>query len=274
MRKELIFVVSDSFDRFAANEGVVSYSELIRTIEARTIAARKIVIGQGMDEVRRRTIKRALADTGLDEVIKLIDVNSNPVDKLLVHKYKPENVCIDEPRVVGDGCFTSRLVLDDRCSEMSDHTTGQHIQGAVLIEASRQMMMAGVEMYAFEPSDRGTYQYTLNDYAITFRQFVFPLAVDIDLCVLKRHVDKRGVLSLELAVNFSQLQTRVCDAYCVANGYPGDWIKRMEARQAQRALTVAKNQMLQTPTVRHELRPPFAEPPSVTVAIMDTERVG
>lgn len=136
------------------------------------------------------------------------------------------------------------------------------------------MMMAGVEMYAFEPADRGTYQYTLNDYAITFRQFVFPLAVDIELRVLKRQMDKRGVLSLELAVNFSQLHTRVCDAYCVANGYPGDWIKRMEARQAQRALAVARNQVLQTPTVQHELRPPFVEPPSVTVAIMDTEHAG
>lgn len=131
-------MVSDSFDSFAANDDVVSYSELIRMIEARALAARKIVIGQGMDEGRRRTIKRALVATGLDEAIKLIDINSNPVDRLLVHKYKPENVCIDEPREVGEGRFTSCLVLDDRCAEISDHTTGQHIQGAVLIEASRQ----------------------------------------------------------------------------------------------------------------------------------------
>lgn len=274
MRKELLFVVSDSFDGFASNEDVISYSELIRTIETGTISARRIIIGQGMDEVRRRAIKRALTATGLDEVVKLIDVYSKPVDRLLVHKHKPENVCIDEPRVIGEGRFTSRLVLDDRCADMSDHSTGQHIQGTVLIEASRQMMMAGVEMYAFQPPDRGTYQYTLNDFAITFRQFVFPLAVDIDLCVLKRQMDKRGVMSLELTVNFSQLQTRVCDAHCVANGYPGDWIKRMEARQAQRAVTIAKSQMLQAQFPQDGPRPAFLETPSLTTAVMDTERAG
>lgn len=271
MGKGIVFVVSDAFESFAANADVVSYTTLMRAIEAGTFSAQQIVMGQGMDEIRRRTVRRALVENGFDEIVNIVDVHTKPVDRLLVHKRKAENVCIEELSAVGDGRFSSRLMLDDRCADMSDHATGQHIQGTVLIEASRQMMMAGVEMHSFQQTDRGNYQYTLNDYSVTFRQFVFPLQVDIDLCILKHDIDKRGVMSLELTVAFSQLQARVCDAYCIANGYPMERIKRMEAHQAQRTVTAAKNYLLQRLSADSDNRSPLIDPAKINVTAISLE---
>lgn len=63
--------------------------------------------------------------------------------------------------------FESHLMLNDRCAEMSDHVTGQHLQGMILIEAARQMTLAVTEMYFIDSNDREK----ISDFRVRMRLF-------------------------------------------------------------------------------------------------------
>ena len=67
---------------------------------------------------------------------------------------------------------------------MSDHQTGEHVQGAVLIEAARQMFMACATTYELSPEASakiGDMQFALNEMRVVFHNFVFPIETRIEL---------------------------------------------------------------------------------------------
>lgn len=119
------------------------------------------------------------------------------------------------------------------------------------------MMMAGIETYVVPIHERGTYAYALSELHVQYYRFVFPVDIDIRLCIENAVRDKRGVLALTLAVGFHQYGECVCDVRCIASGYPPAWVDRLEARQARRCADVARSYWLAgiSMTSRAECRP-------------------
>lgn len=81
--------------------------------------------------------------------------------------------------------YRAYLAIDDSCAEMSDHVTGLHIQGMVLTESARQMMLAVAEKFILQPSDRGNSYCVLTKMASQFFQFTFPVDVKIEHEILE-----------------------------------------------------------------------------------------
>lgn len=241
--REIIFVVADKFRGFATNTGVYAYSDFVKALvrdDAWLRDVEMVVLGQGLAAESIDILEEAIACSERRDGPMVFVPAESREDVTLVHKRKRENVLVSIPRRVGENEYRAWMMVDERCAEMSDHVTGQHVQGLVLIEASRQMMMAAVEAHAFEPGERGTYQYVLNEFDVRYEQFAFPLDVAVHLSILRYARDERGVLDLELAVEFIQGDVRVCHVRCVAHGYPSRWIARMEARRAQQVVSAAR----------------------------------
>ncbi len=80
---------------------------------------------------------------------------------------------------VNENLFSLPLLIDERCELMTDHQTGQHIQGMILVEACRQTFIAVTE--EFYMSDKvGQSYYVINDMNIKFSNFLFPLPAVIN----------------------------------------------------------------------------------------------
>ena len=107
----------------------------------------------------------------------------------LSHKVKTHNTMISEPLVGRPGHeYVSYLMLDDDCAEMSDHNTGFHIQGMVLTEAARQMMLAVGEKYLLDKTLKGQAYFALRKVNSEFFHFAFPIEMKIVHHVLRKKV--------------------------------------------------------------------------------------
>jgi A-factor biosynthesis hotdog domain len=150
----------------------------------------EIYQGQGINDERFDQIMNKIAEYGL---VSRYKINRNKSIKKanlqLSHKHKKENTLISEPGCISDNRYLSTLMIDENCAEMSDHQTGQHLQGMVLIEAARQMTLAVTEKYFLDKSQRGNMYFVTNSLETTFHKFIFPLDVEMHYEIIK----SRGV---------------------------------------------------------------------------------
>lgn len=129
---QIMLVVSDKFGAFAVNDGVISYSDLRQALRDWNTSDRKtqtVVVGQGLDNERLRVLEREIEQHGLQDRLVLVPGQRNTVERRLVHKHQGENVCIANLMPITPNTYAASLCIDDRCAEMSDHVTGQHVQG-------------------------------------------------------------------------------------------------------------------------------------------------
>ena len=84
---------------------------------------------------------------------------------------------VSAPERLASGLFEAFLVVDEGCAEMSDHQTGEHVPGAVLIEAARQCLWPAPPPMELSPEASakiGDMQFALNEMRVVFHNFVFP----------------------------------------------------------------------------------------------------
>jgi len=252
---KIFYLVSEKFEGFCANEDVMTYDNFLGLIgnENHDGLPDHIVIGQGLDKRRVEHLVEHMKQRGATNSIKIIWPNSNTADLHLIHKQNPDNAMITVPVRKYDNCYIAALMLNDGCAEMSDHVTGQHIQGTVLLEAARQMMMASVEIHAFPPGQRGQYSYVLNELQINYFQYAFPIAIDIILDIETCEIDEKGMLDTRLKVSFYQINELVCQVYCNAQGYRKMLLSKLEARAAKQHLRQLRHYMDVNDAGEHEI---------------------
>jgi len=74
----------------------------------------------------------------------------------------------------------------------SDHRTGQHVQGLLLIEAARQMMLSVSESYLPGENTGARYYVVLNSVNTGYLQFALPLPTLLSNEILSRQPGKGG----------------------------------------------------------------------------------
>lgn len=126
----------------------------------------------------------------------------------LVHKQNSANCMIGVPLRVSDTHYQADVFLDDRCSELDDHVTGQHISGMILIEASRQMFLAVTELYYLKDYSKDSY-FVIKRNSSEFKKFVFPVDIKIDYRVVHYEIYKPGVLNFKVTMDVLQCE-KVC----------------------------------------------------------------
>ena len=211
MKIKKILVVGDKFHDFSNNKDVVTTSQLEQLIQNPTKIIdneHEFIVGQG---VRRDFIRNILSNHEKNDIFKnkfkicALESFINNKGNHNSHKKKDENILIgiSEPVEKEDNIYVMPLIIDERCELMSDHQTGKHIQGMLLVEAGRQAFIAVTEEWIY---GKGCdLYYVINEISIKFSSFLFPLPTIIHFEFIDKNIkNRRG--SFKAQVRFIQNQ--------------------------------------------------------------------
>ena len=187
MLRRVVFIVGDRFAIFRqGKDNVQLYSEYVDGLAGRGAAGEAPVTfyvpSQGLSD---REVAVVLATASPANRAFLETSGALPGGRSgATHKHKGANVIITEPEARGPDHYTAKLHLDDDCAEMSDHVTGCHLQGMLLIEAARQLFIAVTERHYLADGERGGKYFVINSFDVRYKAFAFPLPTSLDYRVL------------------------------------------------------------------------------------------
>ena len=115
------------------------------------------------------------------------------------HKHENCNVAISKVIDNGNGTYSSALMIDDTNAELSDHLTGQHISGMMIVEAARQMSIATAEQFYINPLTRKKVNFLTNRMHVTYHDLMLPVQTEI-LCIPVA-VKRSGPVNFRFTVN-------------------------------------------------------------------------
>lgn len=232
-----IYVVGNKFKDFCDYKSVWDYQTALDQLPNLSTSVSTIIMGQGISEDANQSFQECLKFLGKQSDIQLIEHVSEKVAKDKVHKAKQCNVMVSMPKLREEGVFTSHLIVDENCAEMSDHQTGEHVQGALLIEAARQMFMAcatSFELDAEVTRKIGEMKFALSEMKVTFHNFVFPIATRIELH-FKGAETREKCADGYCDVRFIQNDKLCCEVFCAARAFSEKMLHTLETRSAKQA---------------------------------------
>lgn len=176
-----LLIIGDRFKNFASGKDAVCTIAEFKSLAFQGLIdiETSIVIGQGVEhdsfygvvaQLLRRHRYTILVEN-LEQIADQVDF----AHQSSVHKAKLENVLISRPVKCGDTEYTAWLSIQDGNELLNDHMTGQHIQGMVLTEAARQMLLTVSENFLLEAEQRGKCYFVLNSLNTAFSRFAFPV---------------------------------------------------------------------------------------------------
>ncbi len=201
-----LVLVGERFTAFAEAEGVQTVNRFIASVRAgQHDATEGLVIraGQGIDGTDLSTVRTALTVRGLLDRFRLPS-ESNTVSPTVVHKHREANVLLADLRQAAENRYAARLRLADDNELIVDHLTGTHIQGMVLIEAARQLMLAVTEEFVLPTMPEREWVYVMSTLDTRFERCVFPVGVDLELTFTPVPGRGAGRPSFDATVTISQ----------------------------------------------------------------------
>jgi hypothetical protein len=184
----MLHVVGDQFAAFAdqlsawpGENDVYTVSALILAFASGTLdhgGQIRLVPGQGVSLSDLDRLLAAATRSRLAGRVELAD-RPDPVTAREVHKRSADNVLVAGLSRVSPEEYRARLQVSPRNEFVIDHTTGSHIQGMILIEAARQMMIAVTEYYIRPSIAMADCGYVMTGINSTFDTFLFPLGAEL-----------------------------------------------------------------------------------------------
>ncbi|GAB2189660.1 hypothetical protein MAH1_12680 [Sessilibacter sp. MAH1] len=234
-----LIVVSNKFENFTRNKNSVTVNQLMAMLELPehiVPGPLKLFRGQGISD---QTVYELVEKINkLDKAKKRWDdsqLKSVPdqATSNLSHKRISANTLICEPQKVDQDTYTLVISIDENSELMCDHQTGQHIQGMILIEATRQAFLAVTEKYFLDDSWGRTY-FVINSMKTDFKGFVFPVGAHINYKIVSKDLNEyRKKFQLYMEVIQSD-QVRMTAEYSIAV-YPESQLLEKEAKLASDA---------------------------------------
>lgn len=238
-------VVGNKFINFTKNENVVTLGQLeMLTKIPKTIFGdnTEFIPGQGIcQETLRDIVKDHGNEPTSNQKINLSRLVGFASEKMntYAHKSVKDNTLIGSCSQISSSMFTLPLIINDNSELMSDHQTGQHVQGMILVEASRQAFIAvTAEFYMADKA--GSSYYVINNMNIDFSSFMFPLPATIHYEVTEKDInDRRSRFNATISI----LQNKkLCSSMTVRfTVYPSEVISLKESDLAGNALTSILN---------------------------------
>lgn len=212
-----IIITGNKFSDFANNNGIFTYDEfvLLTTLEHESLSndcKYNVQLGQGLSDKQIENICQKINDADMSSRFCLVGMmhKIKRASNQLTHKHKTQNCLISEPVKISHGEYQCFLMLDDECAEMSDHLTGQHIQGMVLIESARQMINAVAEKFLISSDISNMKSFVLNGIESNFKQYIFPLEATLCLEILNLKNGFNGDFKAEGTIKIYQNNMEMC----------------------------------------------------------------
>jgi hypothetical protein len=210
-----LYVIGDKFIKCLVAPNVISQTMLEQRVHTQHIDCNQyaVIVGQGISLKRLLKLLDFIECNQLQNQYQFsLDTLNKKANRSLTHKQCSNNILISEPEQNDEHRFSSFLILDEACSEISDHTHGEHISGMVLIEASRQMTIAVAEKF-YLANRTCQLEFVTNSLETQFMQFVFPFEIYLDCTV---NSVKGFLNNLKLSLTISIIQN---NALCAVVNY-------------------------------------------------------
>jgi acyl-coenzyme A thioesterase PaaI-like protein len=140
------------------------------------------------------------------------------------------------PVTSGEGRFSSHLRLDDACDDLADHLTGHHIQGAVLAEAARQMVLAVSESFLLPAPKRFGMRFVTHALEFHYHAYAFPLEVGVEFRTEHLKRGAGGNFAATAAIVCTQNDVAVAEGRFRYSALDGAFVDGNESALAQRAV--------------------------------------
>lgn len=254
MLDKALLIVSDKFHNFATRKDVITQSELYHLLstdnailpQTRNI---RLIPGQGFSK------------DDIDDIIHLSKTSKNAhffdfslwyeiperASQELTHKHKMENILISDPKRISDKCFNMSILIDENCEMMNDHQTGLHVQGMLLLEASRQGYLAIFEKYFFSDVNEKKY-FIFNSMNVNYNRFAFPLPATLSVSIREIDVSnskkQHAIMDMEVIQCNSSSASFSLDMTMMANKR----ISVMESKLANQSLDEHISHLLNQPS--------------------------
>ncbi|WP_413730220.1 AfsA-related hotdog domain-containing protein [Sodalis sp. RH22] len=231
MTKKII-VVGDKFSEFSNGRDIITISQLdlITQIPANIIdTASQFIVGQGVrEDYAGKVLDNQERNKHHENKLDLTELQQLATTGKNVHSHKElyHNILIGTAGRVSEDLYVMPLSIDERCELMADHQTGKHIQGMILVEASRQAFIAITDEFYMADNTVSTY-YVINEMNMKFDNFLFPLPALIYYELLEKDINERRS-RFKAIVRISQ-HTTLCSSMDVSfTVYPSVVISERE----------------------------------------------
>ncbi|MDO3384426.1 AfsA-related hotdog domain-containing protein [Gilvimarinus sp. SDUM040013] len=241
MSNRIILVVGNKFASYALGKDAITVSQLkgLLSLPVQMLPNQgktTLLPGQGMGE---QCIADLLKEAENSPNYKMFDFSlwrnlPKRAGQNISHKHKPENTLISHPRQISQDIFELQLLIDENCELMSDHQSGQHVQGMILIEAVRQATVAITETYFLKGSTT-QYAFVLNDMSVKYNNFSFPVTASITCRITEKDIDNPKRLSFAIEADVVQCNTCVSSLCFNISAIDKLRIDRQEELQATKA---------------------------------------
>lgn len=249
------YVVGDRFEEFSKKPNVITISELENCLflDGEDSQKNVYVLGQGVSFERFHGLSKQVKNNG---TIQLEPQEIEKSGKLLIHKQNSSNFMISLPKRLSENSFEATIHIDDQCAEMSDHVTGQHIQGMVLLEACRQMFLAVTEHY-FLKKNNGKNFFVINEMSVKYLSFAFPLPMKIEYQVIEHFVGDKNNHKFHVSMNILQNEQVCTTTEFRFSTYLTDFITVRENKLAKESLVLHSQNMSLTKKNGRSLLTPY-----------------
>lgn len=196
----------------------------------------RLIAGQGIGRYEVDYLYGELRNRGVDGAV--IDQAPDPAlaRRQEVHKARRHNVLVAGLHQVDDVRYQAVLRVDGENELLLDHTTGRHLQGMQVMEATRQMAIATAESRFRDELAGGGYQWTADSWHTEFRRFLFPLQVLLDCRITESDVSSRARLNFHMVVSFVQAGATAVTSTVEFTAFDQSFLSRAESAQAALAV--------------------------------------
>jgi hypothetical protein len=233
--KAVLYVVGDEYVAFAQHPAVVTFVQLRTLLLENAIdwSATELAQGLGLDNAQLRMIRGELLAAGAPvHVAKHFEREYAPL--ALTHKHADEHVLIGPPRRIDHDRFVFDVVLTSVRDRLSDHVTGQHVGGMLLIEAGRQAAAVALETVHSDKSI--DYAATWSALRVSFQSFAFPLPMTMHATVISGEDTRASKVDTRVAVSIRQLDRAVAELEYEIPLTRMTLLKKLEQRSAARTI--------------------------------------
>ena len=251
MRKEerSIFVVGDRLKNISSNPDVYTISGLKKLIKSSDDWAntKKYIVhfGQGLSETKVKEVLNFVEICGMSDLIIFKDSKlQSKSSSRLTHKCLSKNIMISEPLKINDETYHCDLMLEDDCDEMNDHVTGVHIQGSVIIEAARQMVLAVSEKYFISPDCKRKLNFVTHKIDTTFHQYIFPIPVVMKYQVSEMKMNRNNNFSSIVHISFIQNDSVTSEVFFKFSVLDAEYLSEQETSLAALCIQSHFNKVL------------------------------
>jgi hypothetical protein len=238
-----VLMVGDRFAAFADGQGVFTRTQLIAAMRRPGLLVHlgaervKIIVGQGVAPDALTDVRSALIRDGLISRVTMEEYVSRRIEAHRVHKHRWQNVLITVLAPAALDTFHAQLIVDDESADISDHVTGLHVPGMVLIEAARQAHLAVVDHLAAQGWwTEQCSAYSLQAMEMSFVRFAVPMPVSISISADPPRLERRELYTTSVCVTFMQCGELVAEARCEGMRHHARLLSRSESIDAQRQL--------------------------------------